>query len=72
MPVIPFEVDSISDFVAKPHSKNLAPLNQNKQQKKPDQLTLVPDPPEALTSSFGWDLEQHRSFLIILIFHILK
>jgi pyridoxine 5-phosphate synthase len=31
---------------------------------KPDQLTLVPDPPEALTSSFGWDLEQHRSFLI--------
>ncbi|MBT7205527.1 MAG: exodeoxyribonuclease VII large subunit [Deltaproteobacteria bacterium] len=40
MPVIPFEVDSISDFVAKPHSKNLAPLNQNKLQKKPDQLTL--------------------------------
>ena len=23
----------------------------------PDQVTLVPDPPEALTSSFGWDCE---------------
>ena len=22
---------------------------------KPDQVTLVPDPPETLTSSFGWD-----------------
>ena len=23
---------------------------------KPDQVTLVPDPPDALTSSFGWDV----------------
>ena len=30
---------------------------------KPNQVTLVPDPPEALTSSFGWDCETHRDFL---------
>ena len=29
----------------------------------PDQITLVPDPPEALTSSFGWDCQVNKSFL---------
>jgi pyridoxine 5-phosphate synthase len=30
---------------------------------KPAQATLVPDPPEALTSSAGWDTLAHESFL---------
>ncbi len=30
---------------------------------KPDQVTLVPDPPEALTSNQGWDTITHFSFL---------
>tara|TARA_Y100001958_G_C21235703_1_gene562057 strand:- start:1539 stop:2348 length:810 start_codon:yes stop_codon:yes gene_type:complete len=30
---------------------------------KPDQCTLVPDPPEALTSDAGWDFQKHESFL---------
>jgi len=30
---------------------------------RPTQATLVPDPPEAITSSFGWDTIQHRSLL---------
>jgi len=30
---------------------------------KPDQVTLVPDPPEAITSSEGWDTIRHKSFL---------
>jgi len=29
----------------------------------PTQVTLVPDPPEALTSSFGWDLAAHAATL---------
>jgi pyridoxine 5-phosphate synthase len=29
----------------------------------PDQATLVPDPPDALTSNQGWDTIQHKSFL---------
>ena len=29
----------------------------------PTQVTLVPDPPEALTSSFGWDIQAHQVFL---------
>ena len=28
-----------------------------------DQVTLVPDPPDALTSSFGWDCEKNKDFL---------
>ena len=40
MPVIPFEVDSIGDFVPQSHSNTLATLEQNKLQKEPDQLTL--------------------------------
>ncbi len=30
---------------------------------KPDQVTLVPDPPDALTSSEGWDTVKHAFFL---------
>ena len=30
---------------------------------KPDQVTLVPDPPDALTSSFGWNCEENKNFL---------
>lgn len=30
---------------------------------RPHQVTLVPDAPDALTSSAGWDVPQHRSFL---------
>lgn len=29
----------------------------------PDQVTLVPDPPEAITSSAGWDTITHAAFL---------
>ena len=40
MPVIPFEVDSIGDFIPQSHSNSLATLEQNKLQKEPDQLIL--------------------------------
>ncbi len=30
---------------------------------KPEQVTLVPDPPEAITSNAGWDTIRHASFL---------
>ena len=33
----------------------------------PDQVTLVPDPPEALTSNAGWKIREHRSFLTEVI-----
>jgi len=29
----------------------------------PDQVTLVPDPPDALTSNAGWQVTQHRDML---------
>jgi pyridoxine 5-phosphate synthase len=29
----------------------------------PDQVTLVPDPPEVLTSNAGWDTDKHLAFL---------
>ncbi len=29
----------------------------------PDQVTLVPDPPDALTSNEGWDTRKHLNFL---------
>ena len=32
-------------------------------QHQPDQCTLVPDDPDALTSDAGWDTVKHRSFL---------
>ena len=30
---------------------------------KPAQVTLVPDPPDALTSDHGWDIKEHFDFL---------
>ncbi|MFC2115248.1 pyridoxine 5'-phosphate synthase [Bacteroidota bacterium] len=30
---------------------------------KPDQVTLVPDPPDAITSSEGWNTVKHKSML---------
>jgi len=38
---------------------------------KPDQVTLVPDPPEAITSSAGWNTITHHDFLadVIAEFH---
>lgn len=30
---------------------------------KPAQVTLVPDPPDVLTSNAGWDTKKHQSFL---------
>src|SRR5271157_6292112 len=30
---------------------------------KPAQVTLVPDPPDALTSNAGWDTKKNESFL---------
>lgn len=38
---------------------------------KPDQVTLVPDDPNQLTSDHGWDTVKHKSFLqdIITRFH---
>ena len=29
----------------------------------PNQVTLVPDPPEAITSSFGWDFKENKNLL---------
>ena len=34
---------------------------------KPEQVTLVPDPPEALTSNAGWDTVKNKEFLIEVI-----
>lgn len=34
---------------------------------KPYQVTLVPDPPDAFTSSFGWNLNAHHSFLLPIL-----
>ncbi len=33
----------------------------------PDQVTLVPDPPDALTSNAGWKIRDHLSFLTDII-----
>jgi pyridoxine 5-phosphate synthase len=30
---------------------------------KPEQVTLVPDPPDAITSNAGWDVVKHEAFL---------
>ena len=30
---------------------------------RPEQVTLVPDPPDALTSNAGWDTRKHKAFL---------
>jgi pyridoxine 5-phosphate synthase len=37
---------------------------------EPDQVTLVPDPPEALTSSEGWNTIKNKSFLIDVIMEL--
>lgn len=34
---------------------------------KPSQVTLVPDPPDVLTSDTGWDTKTHHRFLIRVI-----
>ncbi len=34
---------------------------------KPEQVTLVPDPPEALTSNAGWDTDKYGDFLKTVI-----
>ena len=34
---------------------------------KPDQVTLVPDPPGALTSSFGWNCLKYKTLLIDVV-----
>lgn len=34
---------------------------------KPHQVTLVPDPPHALTSSFGWDIQKHHAQLVSVL-----
>ena len=34
------------------------------EQVRPTQVTLVPDAPDALTSSAGWEVDRHRDFLI--------
>jgi pyridoxine 5-phosphate synthase len=34
---------------------------------KPHQVTLVPDPPDALTSNAGWDTIKHKDFLTEVI-----
>lgn len=39
---------------------------------RPQQVTLVPDPPDALTSNAGWDTITHRDFLAITIQRIKK
>ena len=35
----------------------------------PDQVTLVPDAPDAITSNAGWDTLRHREFLTEVIAH---
>lgn len=37
---------------------------------KPAQCTLVPDPPDALTSNAGWDTLQHRHMLLEIVARI--
>jgi len=37
---------------------------------RPDQVTLVPDPPEAITSSQGWDTRLNLEFLKNVITHL--
>jgi pyridoxine 5-phosphate synthase len=39
---------------------------------KPDQATLVPDKPDAITSNAGWDTIKHEKFLIEVIAELKK
>jgi pyridoxine 5-phosphate synthase len=34
---------------------------------KPEQVTLVPDPPDAITSNAGWDCMKHANFLLDIL-----
>jgi pyridoxine 5-phosphate synthase len=34
---------------------------------RPHQATLVPDPPDAITSNAGWDTVKHKTFLVKII-----
>lgn len=34
---------------------------------RPEQVTLVPDPPDAITSNSGWDVDEHFQFLTDVI-----
>ncbi|MEZ4873189.1 MAG: pyridoxine 5'-phosphate synthase [Bdellovibrionales bacterium] len=34
---------------------------------RPEQVTLVPDPPDVITSNAGWDCEHNREFLIPIV-----
>jgi pyridoxine 5-phosphate synthase len=42
------------------------------QETKPDQATLVPDAPDAITSNAGWDTVRHKTFLKEIIDEIKK
>ena len=37
------------------------------EQVRPTQVTLVPDAPDALTSSAGWEVDRHRDFLVEIL-----
>ena len=37
------------------------------EQVRPAQVTLVPDAPDALTSSAGWEVDRHRDFLVEIL-----
>lgn len=37
------------------------------EQVHPTQVTLVPDAPDALTSSAGWEVDRHRDFLVEIL-----
>ena len=37
------------------------------EQVRPTQVTLVPDAPDALTSSAGWEVDRHRDFLLEIL-----
>ena len=39
---------------------------------RPDQVTLVPDPPDAITSSEGWNTLKHKDFLKDVIAELRK
>ncbi len=34
---------------------------------KPDQVTLVPDPPHVLTSNAGWDTMNQQAYLMVIV-----
>jgi len=39
---------------------------------KPEQVTLVPDPPTAITSNAGWDVSKNKTFLLDIISELKK